>query len=31
MTIVTLSSIVVYDARVNERRLTLREAAFIFV
>lgn len=31
MTIVTLSSIGVYDARVNERRLTLREAAFIFV
>lgn len=31
MTIVTLSSIVVYDARMNERRLTLREAAFIFV
>lgn len=23
--------IVVYDARMNERRLTLREAAFIFV
>lgn len=31
MTIVTLSSIVVFDDRVNERRLTLREAAFIFV